>query len=60
MNIFQNLKNKERRILPMTKSDQQRITHHKRFVPKGTHLNFCFFYAENVSGNSLTVRVYRQ
>jgi len=26
----------------MTKSDQQRITHHKRFVPYGTHPNFCF------------------
>jgi len=23
-------------------SDQQHITQHKRFVPKGTHPNFCF------------------
>jgi len=26
----------------MTKSDQQRITQHKRFVPYGTHPNFCY------------------
>jgi len=26
-------------ILPMIKSDQQRITQHKRFVPHGTHPN---------------------
>jgi len=25
----------------MTKSDQQRITQHKRFVPYGAHPNFC-------------------
>jgi len=24
-------------ILPMTKSDQQHITHNKKFVPYGTH-----------------------
>jgi len=26
----------------MTKSDQQRITQHKRFVPYSTHPNFCY------------------
>lgn len=29
-------------ILPITKSDQQRITKHKRFVSFGTYPNFCF------------------
>jgi len=32
----------KRRILPMTKGDQQRITQHKRFVLYSTHPNFCF------------------
>ena len=26
----------------MIKVEQQRITQHKRFVPYGTHPNFCF------------------
>lgn len=29
-------------ILPITKSDQQRITQYKRFVPYGSHPNFAF------------------
>jgi len=41
MNILRN-SNKKRKILPMTGSDQQRITQHKRFMPYGTHPNFCF------------------
>jgi hypothetical protein len=32
----------KRRILPMTKGDQQRITQHKRFVLYSTHPNFAF------------------
>ena len=29
-------------IIEITKSDQQRLTQHKKFVPFGTHPNFCF------------------
>jgi len=49
-------------ILPMTKSDQQHITQHKRFVPYGTHPNFCFtktsFMLSPIESNTLRLTVF--